>query len=293
MFAANIQSLTQIPNDLLSVELEIQWEVLDYYKQKIYTATTNEKSDQFAVNYASNKFHFENFFKEAMQDNLEYSLIKVRKELAAKGLLKTTSGAKEAPMAAISIPKPQVAENSRINDFMKSAVTIKVDDGHGSGAIISSDGYIVTAYHVVVGMKKIEVVFNDGTKADAQLIRKSEDADVALIKVAKTDLVPLPLSNVKDPEIGVDVWAIGTPKSVELGQSVSKGVLSGLRKANGVSHLQTDVSINGGNSGGPLINKQGTILGIVTSKLVGVGTEGVGFAIDASEVIERLKIEYK
>jgi serine protease Do len=145
---------------------------------------------------------------------------------------------------------------------------------------------------VVAGSKKIEVIFSDGTKADATVIRKNEDADLALIKVDKTGLNPLPLCTEKEPEIGIDVWAIGTPKSIELGQSVSKGILSGLRKANDVSYVQTDVSLNGGNSGGPIINKQGTVLGIVTSKLIGVGTEGIGFAISTEEVFRRLKVEY-
>lgn len=280
-----------IPNDLLSIELEIEWDVLDYYKQKIYSTKTTEKSDLFTHNFANRKDEFINFVRESMADNLEYAVMKIRKELSNKGLL-TTGNTKTAELAAISITKPVKPENARMNDYMKSAVTIKVDEGHGSGVIVSADGYIVTAYHVVAGTKKIEVVMNDGTKDTATVVRKNEEADLALIKINKTGLLPLQLSNSADPEIGVDVWAIGTPKSVELGQSVSKGILSGLRKANGVSYLQTDVSLNGGNSGGPLVNKDGVVLGIVTSKLVGVGTEGVGFAISAQEIFSRLKLAY-
>jgi len=138
----------------------------------------------------------------------------------------------------------------------------------------------------------MEVTFNDGTKAQATVVRTSTEADLALLKVSNTGLLPLPL-NTSEPEIGIDVWAIGTPKSVELGQSVSKGILSGIRKANDVSYLQTDVSLNGGNSGGALITKEGTVLGIVTSKLIGLGTEGVGFAISSQEVQNRLNITYK
>lgn len=280
------------PNTLLCVEMTINWEVLDYYKQKVDSIKTTKKSDLFTVAYDITGKEVSQLITDLVGDNLEYSLLEVRKSLSEKGLLKINSGTVETKEAAITIAKPSLATGSRMNDFMKSGVTLKVDDGHGSGVIISDDGYILTAYHVIAGSKTIEVIFNDGTKAEAKVIRSSTESDLALIKVTNTGLLPLPL-NMTEPEIGIDVWAIGTPKSVELGQSVSKGILSGLRKANEVSYLQTDVSLNGGNSGGALITKEGTVLGIVTSKLVGVGTEGVGFAISAQEVLNRLNISYK
>ncbi len=282
-------------NRLFSIELEIEWEVLDYYKQEIYSTKTTEKSDLITYNITEDeKKNFFNFLELSVADNLEYALIKITNELSQKRLLKKTSDTKQIEIPAITINKPNKLENGRLNDYMKSAVTIKVDEGHGSGAIISDDGYIITAYHVVVGSKKIEVIMGDGTKDTAvQVVRKNEDADLALLKISKSGLAALTISNIADPEIGVDVWAIGTPKSVELGQSVSKGVLSGIRKANNVTYLQTDVSLNGGNSGGPLVNKEGVILGVVTSKLIGVGTEGVGFAISAQEIMNKLKVQYK
>ncbi|NDC41595.1 MAG: hypothetical protein EBZ77_08605 [Chitinophagia bacterium] len=282
-----------MPNDLMSISLEIEWQVLDYYKQPIYTTTTSDISDLFTYNFYTNHYSFSEFVEKAMGDNLEYSLLQVRKQLSEKGYLKINNNAKETVMEAITLPKPMVPADAKMNDFMKAGVTIKVDEGHGSGVIVSADGYIVTAYHVVAGSKSIEVVLNDGTKANATLVRKSDEADLALLKIEKTGLQPLLLLNDNNPEIGVDVWTIGTPKSVELGQSVSKGILSGSRKANGVSYLQTDASVNGGNSGGALVNKNGNVIGIVTMKLVGVGTEGVGFAIQASEIFNKLKINYQ
>ncbi len=279
-------------NELMAMEMDIEWEVLDYYKQKVYSTNTKLKSDLYTYYASSKAGQFDKFVRSSMADNLEYSLLKIRKELAEKGLLKI-SDVKAPTLAAITIARPPKTENGRMNDFLKSVVSVKVDDGHGSGAVISADGYIITAYHVVAGSKKVEVIFNDGTKADAEVIRKNEEADLALIKVTKTGLIPIALSNSNEPEIGVDVWAIGTPKSIELGQSVSKGVLSAVRLANNVSYLQTDVSINGGNSGGPLISKDGMVLGIVTSKLIGIGTEGVGFAINADEIFKKLNIKYE
>ena len=146
---------------------------------------------------------------------------------------------------------------------------------------------------MVAGAKKIEVVINDSTTVTAEVIRKNTEADLALLKVDKTGLSPLLLSQVVEPEIGIDVWAMGTPENLALGKSVAKGILSGLRKANNVSYIQTDVSVNHGNSGGALITKDGTVLGVITSKLEGVGVEGLGFAISTQEIFNKLKIQYQ
>ena len=283
---------------LLSVELGIDWELLDYYKQPIYTTHTDKKSDLFVLTH-----HYSNdqaklitdAIEDAIQDNLTYALIDVRKELSDKKLLDVTAGtAKKEPLyGQLMLTKPTAIPNQRLNDYLKSSVSIKVDNGHGSGVVISADGYIVTNYHVIAGTKKVEVIFNDGTTMEGEVVRKNPDADLALIKVKMDGLLPLQLSDAKNPEIGVDVWAIGTPKSLELGQSVSKGIVSGIRKTNGNTMLQIDANISPGNSGGALVNKDGVVMGIVSSKLIGYGTEGIGFAILSAEVLEGLNIAYK
>ena len=93
-------------------------------------------------------------------------------------------------------------------------------------------------------------------------------------------------------EIGADVFAIGTPADKELGQTVTKGIISARRKIEGHAFLQTDVSINGGNSGGALVARSGQLLGIVNAKLVGRGIEGIGFAIPAEQVSEALQLTF-
>jgi len=279
-------------NNLISIELQIDWDVLDYYKQSICTLKTDKKSDLFLISYSASESEYHQKIADAMEDNMDYSVMDIRKQLSDKGILKI-SNLKEQVIPAISIDKPVADPNKRINDFLKSSVTVKVDDGHGSGFVVSEDGYVITAYHVVAGSKKIEVILNDSDKVEAEVVRKNTEADLALLKIKKNGLSPLLLSQTTDPEIGIDVWAMGTPKTLELGKSVSKGILSGLRKANNVNYLQTDVSINHGNSGGALISKDGTVLGVVTSKLEGVGIEGVGFAISSQEIFNKLKLAYK
>lgn len=279
-------------NDLMSIELSIDWQVLDYYKQPLYSTTTVKKSDLFVLKYDYNTSEFNSVLIRAMEDNLNYALIDIRDEISEKGYLKMAPEV-EKNYPDFVIPKPQVAPDSRLTDFLKSSVIVKVEDGHGSGVIISEEGHIVTAYHVVAGAKKIQVIMDDGAKVDADVIRISKQADLALLKVNRRNLVPLPLVDSKDIEIGIDVWAMGTPKTLELGQTVTRGILSSHRLANSVQYLQTDVSVNSGNSGGALISRNGDVLGIVTSKLAGVGTEGLGFAISSYEIFRRLSIGYK
>jgi len=86
------------------------------------------------------------------------------------------------------------------------------------------------------------------------------------------------------------VYAIGTPSDIELGQTLSKGIISGKRLFNQKQYIQTDVSINSGNSGGALIDPQGNLLGIISAKIVGVGIEGLGFAIPIKYINESLVV---
>jgi len=280
-------------NAVLGLKMTIEWDVLDYYKQKICTIVTESNSDPtlMVTDHGDIAEAYARAIRSAMAGNLEYALMDVRKQLGEKGLLKMVASTGDT-LSYLNIKKPAAIGGQRINDFLKSTVSVKVDDGHGSGVILSSDGIIVTNYHVVAGTKAIEVIFNDGTKATGEVVRKNPDADLALIKVKRDSLAPLIFSDQKDPEIGIDVWAIGTPKSLELGQSVSRGIISGVRNANNMTYLQTDVKISPGNSGGALVNKDGTVMGIVSSKLIGFGTEGVGFAILSKDVFSKLRLKY-
>ncbi|MBK7855348.1 MAG: trypsin-like peptidase domain-containing protein [Bacteroidetes bacterium] len=114
-----------------------------------------------------------------------------------------------------------------------------------------------------------------------------------MLKVEASDLKALSFGNSDMVEIGDDVWAIGTPLATDLGQSITKGIVSGFRENNGLKFIQSDVSINAGNSGGPLINDKGEIVGITTLKISGKGIEGLGFCIPANYVIEFLNLKFE
>ncbi len=167
----------------------------------------------------------------------------------------------------------------------------------GSGVIVDSTGYIITNAHVVEGAQRIRVALplpmGDQVPVgkrrilEAKLIGQHKETDLALLKIEETDLPTLPLVSPQRPHVGQLVFAIGSPEGLQ--NSVTMGVVSALARqpdpAKALTYLQTDAPINPGNSGGPLVDMNGTVLGINTFILSeGGGSEGLGFAIPARVV---------
>lgn len=160
----------------------------------------------------------------------------------------------------------------------------------GSGVIISQDGYVITNNHVVEGEQSLAVYFADGTRHDAKLIGADPLMDVAVLKV--DDAIPafVPLADSDKIQPGETAIAIGSPLG-DFRNSVTVGVVSALNRSVGSMEglIQTDAAINHGNSGGPLLNLQGEVIGINTLVVRGSGTtsdqaEGLGFSVPSNIV---------
>jgi len=158
-----------------------------------------------------------------------------------------------------------------------------VTEGLGSGVVVSSDGYILTNYHVVRGADEVEVRLPGGRKYTGKIVGGDEDTDVAVLKIDASGLTAAPLGDSDKVEVGDWVVAIGNPFGLE--QTVTVGVVSAKGRANvGIADyedfIQTDAAINPGNSGGPLVNLRGEVIGINTAIATRTGSyAGVGFAI--------------
>lgn len=163
----------------------------------------------------------------------------------------------------------------------------------GSGFILSEDGYIVTNYHVVEGGTDISVITQDKTSYPATLVGQDTTADMALLKIEVENLQSVTLGSSESLAIGDMVVAIGNPLS-ELEATQTVGYISGKNREvstdnNVVNMLQTDAAINSGNSGGPLFNMCGEVVGITTAKYSGTSSsgasiEGLSFAIPIDEI---------
>ncbi|HEX3571041.1 MAG TPA: trypsin-like peptidase domain-containing protein, partial [Acidobacteriaceae bacterium] len=164
----------------------------------------------------------------------------------------------------------------------------------GSGVIVDSNGYIMTNAHVVEGAQRIRValpLLSDSGRAvpvgkrhilEARLVGSHKDTDLALLKIDEKDLPTLPLVTQQRPRVGQLVFAIGSPEGLQ--NSVTMGVVSAVARQpdpdKAMTYIQTDAPINPGNSGGPLVDMNGSVVGINTFILsTGGGSEGLGFAI--------------
>ncbi|MBQ6847612.1 MAG: trypsin-like peptidase domain-containing protein [Clostridia bacterium] len=169
--------------------------------------------------------------------------------------------------------------------------------GDGSGVIYSSDGYIITNYHVIAGAidgtnPKIAVYLDsaDSEGYSATVVGYNISADLAVIKIDAKNLTAIELANSDNLRVGQYVITIGNPGGLEFMDSVTYGVISGLNRVvstdSDVKLIQTDAAINPGNSGGALVNAKGELVGINSSKIVSEEFEGMGFAIPSNTVKE-------
>jgi serine protease Do len=227
-------------------------------------------------------------------------------------ILKKQTPAKEAIFSTSLKTTSNTTSNTTIQlpDFSKlaqqakqSVVSIEVFNqdslssvrGMGSGFIISEDGYILTNHHVIQDATKIVIKLADGSEHDATQIGRDARTDIALLKIRKSDLIAFEFGSVEQTQVGAWVVAIGAPFGYE--QTVTAGIISAKGRNAGeqyIPYIQTDVAINVGNSGGPLINMDGKVIGI-NSKIISTdgGSLGLSFAIPvdlAVDVANQLKI---
>lgn len=171
-------------------------------------------------------------------------------------------------------------------------------EGIGSGFIINEEGYILTNYHVVKGAQEISVTLSNDVTTTAQVVNYDENQDVAMIKITDENVeIPatVELGDSDSLQPGEEVIAIGTPLSTELSSTVTKGIISATSRSVAVESgvtmnlIQTDAAINAGNSGGPLVNTKGEVVGINSSKISGEAVEGIGFSIPINDIKDKIE----
>ena len=288
----------ELSSPKVNADLQVAYEILDFYGQILLSREYSVTSDFFAYDHGKlnpllGMDSIGSGYARALQNGLAISLSRFMQSPEFRALLpKTEEKVQNEPL---EIARP-AAVTSRLNDLIKAAVTIQNGPWHGSGFLVTESGFIVTNLHVVSkgDRGKLTVILNDGSVFPATIVRYSEKSDLALLKIEASGLPFMALQdNGQEPEIGSPISTIGTPNSVELGQSVAKGIVSGFRVGNGISYIQTDISLNGGNSGGAFISKEGYVIGIAALKLVGEDVNGIGFGIPVSHVFSDLGLRYK
>lgn len=224
--------------------------------------------------------YFEDYYSAASKTPSSIKLEKV----ADRGSLTLQTGSSGAA---------KLSYNEIFQKCSPSVVGIKSFDGKssdsyswGSGIVVSSDGYILTNTHVIDEGERATVQLYDGSTCAAKLVAADSQSDVAILKIEKTGLTPAVFASSKNIRTGDAVCAIGNPLSPDYSLTMTSGIISATSREisyNGavMKLLQTDTSINEGNSGGPLFNDRGQVIGITNMKIVSSfsNIEGIGFAI--------------
>lgn len=233
-----------------------------------------------------------------IKQNLNYNLLdqKIKDtqsniNILTENLIQTKEGLKTLDIQVgsiyedIGLLKASAGEDFSgiIEDAIKSVVTIMTDiGGQGTGFVISKEGYLVTNAHILVGSKKVQAITYGQKILDADFVGYDADLDIALLKISG-DYDLLRFADSDAIQIGEKVIAIGNPLGLQF--SVSEGIVSAVHREgiNGIeAYIQTDAALNPGNSGGPLINKQGKVIGINNFKVS--GGENLGFALESDYI---------
>lgn len=179
-----------------------------------------------------------------------------------------------------------------IGQVLSAVVTVRVGGSHGSGFLISQSGHLLTNQHVVGEAKDVQIVFANGLEVRGKVLRRDAPNDVAIVQIPlrARSILPLRREGARQVE---DVFAVGSPMDESFRASVTKGVVSALRmdKRTGQRIIQADVPISGGNSGGPLLDKFGNVIGITKSHLVHKRAQNINFFVPIQDALDVLGIE--
>src|SRR3990167_1148168 len=208
----------------------------------------------------------------------------------AKRLMPAVVNISTEQVIATGMPTfPEGSPAERFNEYFG-----RDDDGFqrqgslGSGFVISADGYIVTNNHVIEKADTITITFSDGRELQAKLVGRDQDSDLAVLKVASSK--PLPFVELADSDAAVvGDWVIAIGNPLGFGGSVSAGIISAtgrdLNTGRADNYIQTDAAINQGNSGGPLFNLAGQVVGVNTAIISqSGGSIGLGFSVPSNTV---------
>ncbi len=219
---------------------------------------------------------------------------------ATTGETAITTVVAEVKNAVVSVINKQSTSRNSLSGTQQSSGELATAS-EGSGVIYKNENgyaYIVTNYHVIANSQELEVLLADGTRVKAELVGGDQWTDLAVIRIANTNVTTVvEFANSDDVQAGETAIAIGSPLGSEFATSVTQGIVSATNRAVAtdvdgdgqedwiVTAIQTDAAINPGNSGGALINSAGQLIGINSMKISNSSVEGMGFAIPSNEVV--------
>ncbi len=286
----------------------IQWQVYDVLSQKIVYKGTSE-----------GRYNITHTEPRSWHDYLDHALDQAVRNLLADPRLSQALGSEPqlgsqaaAPASPITASDtagtPEVDANDAAPIQISAAqaaagieapraatVMIYTATSLGSGVIVGTDGYILTNYHVVRDASRVRVKLADNSQQIAQVLRRDSRRDVALLKIDGSNHPAAALRLPPDVQVGDEVFAIGSPLEEQNALTVTRGIISAFRNDHGYPIIQSDVSIQHGNSGGPLVDRNGKVVALcVAGEMNAVNTSvGLNFFIPIDDAVNRLHIQFQ
>lgn len=187
--------------------------------------------------------------------------------------------------------RQEVSLPSQSEDALDATLLVQAEFGTGSAVLISTDGFALTAAHVVGDAVEVGVLTRGGESLMAEVVRVNEGQDIALLRIVRDEAFACLTPLESNAPLGSDVFILGSPAGQELSFSVSKGIVSAYRDFEGVRFVQIDASVNPGNSGGPAVDDTGHIVGIASWKVSHVSMEGLAFAVPTDVGLDALGVK--
>lgn len=272
------------------VYIKVFWQVFAPEAQKVvFEATTEGSYQPEGMQKQPYPAFFENAFAMAARNLLaEQGFRDAISDVTP--VIKTSASSGPASLK-LKWGKPSTEPLTKnITTIRTAVVTIVADKGTGTGFFVSQDGYLVSNAHVVGTARFVKVKLPTGRELVGEVMRTDAARDVALVKTEPIAVQPVALSNV-EPNIGEEVYALGSPLGDKFNTTLTRGILSGYRTMDNQRYLQSDVAILPGNSGGPLLDAKGSVVGITVKGLGAKGLAGMNFFIPIADALAKLGIE--
>lgn len=274
------------------VYMEVEWQIFDTLSREV--VTTLHTSGSFDVDERFNglDYAFDEAFalaaRNLLADRQFYELVRTENPDNRSGASSEPSEIR-SPSFSLNAEGADKVEGVDVARLGQAVAIVRSALGHGSGFVVGQ-GLLVTNEHVVGGAEKVRLIFGDGAQIDATVAVVDSRRDVALVRFADSFIRPSLSVRTTPAEIGADVYSFGAPLAEEYAGTLSKGIVSARREIRGLNYIQSDVTINRGSSGGPLIDGDGTVVGISVSGVFydGVGQQGINFFIPIEEAITAL-----
>lgn len=267
--------------------MKIDWQIYNTLDRRVVYQTSTEGSYQTNDSKKDGQFlifstAFSNATQNLMADEGFYNLVTRPLDFAEVQNFKPI----RTNINELAILNTDIKD---INDRISQAVvTVRTNQGHGSGFFIGNKGYIVSNEHVVSGSKFVKILTSTGREILGEVIRTDKARDLALISVGESR-IGLPI-NKSEGVVGQEVYAAGSPLSESFSLTITKGIYSSLRVGDrGFELIQSDVQVAPGSSGGPLLDENGNVIGVTVSG-IGRGTLGINFFVPAKDLEKYLGI---